>query len=104
VDKWLTAGGLAKIRGLRRRMDERGVAKRMGVSFVQLKRWALENEEIARALEVDGEMADFLVEETVFNKALSGDQKAIEFWMRRMGEKEVRDGLDYVALADLIRK
>jgi len=85
-------------------MDERGVAKRMGVSFVQLKKWAEEFEEIARALEVDGEMADFLVEETVFNKALSGDQKAIEFWMRRVGEKEVRDGLDYVALADLIRK
>ena len=100
-ERWLTAGGLSMIRGLRRRMDEKGVAAAMGVSLARLRRWALENEDIKKALEIDGQMANFLVEDTVFNKALAGDQKAIEFWLKRGGQPE-RQLVDYTSLADLI--
>jgi len=122
VDRWLREDGLAKIAGWRRwGADLKEVAGNMGVSFAQLKRWAAEFEEIGAVLELDGEGEDFLVEGVVLDKALGGDQKAIEFWLRYRGRgkasRQVRGdsggvrgdsvgvgagGVDYVLLADLI--
>ena len=119
VDRWLRKDGLALIAGWRRwGADAREVAQRMGVSFAQLRRWEKEHAEIGQALEVDSEAADFLVEEEVFRQALEGDKKALEIWIKYRNQKtETRnqktegaagqarnnDGVDYVALADLIR-
>jgi len=112
VDRWLRKDGLAKIAGWRRwGADLKEVSGNMGISLAQLKRWAVEFEEIGSVLELDGEGEDFLVEGVVLDKALEGDQKAIEFWLRyrgrgkivqRVAGEKAGDGVDYVLLADLI--
>ncbi|MCL2170018.1 MAG: hypothetical protein FWB74_08360 [Defluviitaleaceae bacterium] len=111
-DRWLKKDGLVMIAGWRRwGADLKEVAKNMGVTMAQLERWADEFDEIRGALEKNGDVEDFLVEETVLQKALDGDQKAIEFWLKYRGrdnlaknqDAKAQDGVDYVMLADLIR-
>jgi hypothetical protein len=91
----------------------------MGISQVALRRWAEAHAEIAKALEIDAEAADFLIEEAVFNKALAGDAKAIEFWLKyrnagsnhgslgslgSFDSSSAQGGVDYVGLASLINE
>jgi len=113
VERWLRADGLALIAGWRRwGADFKEVASRMGVSNIALKRWAEAHEEIARALEIDSQAADFLIEEAVFNKALAGDVKAVEFWLKYRGKTgsrssndgELQSDTDYSRLAELINE
>jgi len=114
IDKWLVPQGLALISGWRRQgegLEE--IARKMGVSASTLRRWREKHEEIAEALRVGREAADFMVEGALFDKALAGDYKAYEFWLKhRMPEKwdksakkgdggEVVTG-GYVKLAELI--
>jgi len=50
--------------------------------------WCAAHEEIALAMQIDAETANFLVEDVLFHKSLSGDAKAYEFWLKhRMPEK-----------------
>jgi hypothetical protein len=83
----------------------------MGVSRAALRRWAEAHEEIAKALEIDAEAADFLVEEAIFSKALAGDTKAIEFWLKYRSaansfasSAEAQTHVDYTNLASLINE
>jgi len=98
LQRWLRRDGLALIAGWRRwGLDIKEVAGKMGVSVARLKRWADEYEEISVALEIDAAAADFLVEEVVFRRAVEGDQKAAEFWMKHRRDRgneelEVRFG------------
>jgi len=109
VERWLRADGLALIAGWRRwGMDVKGVAVKIGISHAMLKRWAAEHEEIAKALEIDSQAADFLIEEAIFKKALAGDVKAVEFWLKYRGmtggnpNLPQDDDVDYSSLASLI--
>jgi len=113
---WIMAQGVALVGGWRRGgMTVDDVAGKIGVGGRTLARWASQSEELAAALAVDREVADFMVEDVLFNKSLAGDHKAYEFWLRhRMPEKwgkniRVADGddggqigLDYVGLAQMI--
>jgi len=111
LDRWLRKDGLALIAGWRRwGASPREVAKKMGVTYAQLCRWADEHGDISAALEIDARAADFLVEEVVFRRAVEGDQKAAEFWLKRRASlKEdaadggAGDGADVLRLAALIR-
>ena len=116
VDKgfWVTAQGLALIGGWRRGGAEAcEIAGRIGVTEAMLGRWADEHEEIGAALRVGREEADFMVEDVLFNRALEGDNKAYEFWLKhRMPGKwgkvaeAAEDGagkaVDYAGLAEMI--
>ncbi|MCL2376285.1 MAG: hypothetical protein FWC76_02700 [Defluviitaleaceae bacterium] len=113
IGRWLVPQGLALISGWRRQGEGLAdVAGKIGVSAAQLKRWAAEHEEIDAALRIDKEAADFMVEGALFDKALAGDHKAYEFWLRhRMPEKwgkaakedeGIRAVADYGRLAELI--
>ena len=83
IDKWLTAQGLALLGGWRRQGDDlKEIAKKIGVSRPVLRQWAAEHAKINEALQVDKEIADFMVEEVLFNKSLAGDPKAYEFWLK----------------------
>jgi hypothetical protein len=110
LDRWLRADGIALIAGWRRRMDVCEVAKKMKVGLAKLMRWAAENEAIGEALCIDGEAVDFMVEEIALKKALDGDLKAVELWLKYWGQKaDVRGqmseerGADYAMLAEMIK-
>ena len=115
ASEWLTREGLALIAGWRRHGETpEQIAERMGVGLKVLERWRGEFEEIGQALQIDRDMADFMVEEALFNKSLGGDAKAYEFWLKhRMPDKwgkavaadergEVAQGADFAQLAELI--
>jgi len=111
LQRWLRPDGLALIAGWRRwGADVKEVARKMGVSWVQLKKWGDVHEEIGQALAIDAEAADFLVEEVVFAKALEGEQKALELWLKHRsallgaGRDGGVKGVDYVSLAELINR
>jgi len=110
LERWLRRDGLALIAGWRRRgADEGDVAVRMGIPWATLKNWAKNHEEIATALAMDGETADFMVEEALFQAAQSGDKKALEMWLKHRentgAAKNSRpnDGANYTTLAAMIR-
>ena len=115
ANEWQTREGLALIAGWRRHGETpEQIAERMGIEVGVLERWRGAYEEIGQALQIDRDMADFMVEEALFHKSLSGDAKAYEFWLKhRMPDKwgkavaadergEVRQGADFAQLADLI--
>jgi hypothetical protein len=111
IERWLRPDGLALIAGWRRwGADLKEVASKMGVTQATLKRWAATNEEIAKAMEIDKQAADFLVEQAIFNKALAGDTKAVEFWLKYRGAYSTTpttgsdDSIDYAGLASLINE
>ena len=115
-EKWLGRGSLALIAGWRRQGESRArIAARMGVSVSTLRRWSLRHEEILRALEIDREMADFMVEAVLFEDAMEGDQKAYMYWLKhRLPGKWGKtaeagadagigvNGPDFVGLAEMI--
>ena len=115
VDKgfWLSAQGLALVGGWRRQGDGEGeIAERIGVCADTLRRWAAVHEEFGAAFRIGREAADFMVEDVLFRRALEGDHKAYEFWLKhRMPERWGKaagewDGggkaADYARLAELI--
>ena len=89
IADWLTREGLALIAGRRRQGDTPAqIAEMMGVSLARLRKLSKEHEEMRLVLQIDKDVADFLVEDVLFNKSLSGDAKAYEFWLKhRMPEK-----------------
>ena len=112
VDKWLSKEGLALIGGWRRQgFGEAEIAVKMGISESTLERWKGGHEEICRALLIDRETANYMVEDVLFSKSLAGDQKAYEFWLKhRMpgkwgkgaGKEDGAAGDGVVRLAELI--
>jgi|GEM_PF-5286291 len=51
---------------------------------------------------INREVADFLVEKALFEKATQGDLKAIEFWLKRGLGVADSPTVDYTTLASLI--
>ncbi|MCL2171274.1 MAG: hypothetical protein FWB71_03895 [Defluviitaleaceae bacterium] len=112
-ENWERADNLARLAGWRRQgLCDGEIAKRMGISRAALLRMAGENEEIAEALRIGRDAADFMVEGKIFEMATEGNLKAIELWLKhRMpqqwgGAKDAADaakiGADIPRLADLI--
>ncbi|MCL2575140.1 MAG: hypothetical protein FWE33_01780 [Defluviitaleaceae bacterium] len=109
LNRWLRRDGLALIAGWRRwGCDYAQVAKKMRVAVNRLKRWEKEHEDIAAALQVDYVAADFMVEEILFDKAIGGELKAVEMWMKKRArgneEEKSEKGVDYMMLAEMISK
>jgi len=113
VESWLTREGLALIAGWRRQGDGiNDIAEKIGIGQEKLLEWRKEHEDIERALTIDRETANFMVEDALFQKSLAGDAKAYEFWLKhrmpeKWGKQSVTEGneggrADYFDLAQMI--
>lgn len=89
---WLTDEGLLLIESWARAgLVEEQIAKNMGVSRTSLSNWKNQYPEILEALKKGKSVVDFEIENALFEKALSGDIRAIIFWLKNRKPKEWRD-------------
>ncbi len=100
-DKWriwfqasgeLTPDGQALILGWARRglIDEQ-IAANMAISLSTLKNWKRKHPSFFNALRIGKDVADYMVENALFKRALEGDTTAMIFWLKNRRPKEYRD-------------
>ena len=75
-DDWLTADGLLLIEGWARSgLTDEQIAENMGINVRTLYRWKNEEERICQSLKKSKEIADFRVENALYESALGGNVK-----------------------------
>jgi len=90
IEFWVSENGVCLLEGWAR--NGKGmyrIARSMGLSTNELHRLMAENEVIGRALSKRKEIVDLEVERALLNKALAGDVRACDYWMKyRKGQRE----------------
>ena len=82
-DDWLTADGLLLIEGWARSgLTDEQIAENMGINVRTLYRWKNEEERICQSLKKSKEIADFRVENALYESALGGNVTAMIFWLK----------------------
>ena len=82
-DEWLTTEGLILICGWARSgLTDEQIAENMGINVRTLYRWKKEEKLICQALKRSKEIADFQVENALYESALGGNVTAMIFWLK----------------------
>lgn len=100
-DKWkrwfqgngeMTPDGQALVLGWARRgLTDEQIARNMEISRSTLKNWKRKYLSFFNALRIGKDVADFMVENALFRKALAGDTTAMIFWLKNRRPTEYRD-------------
>jgi len=70
---------------------EEEIAKRLGVSYSSLNKYKNEHSELFNALKEGKEVADYRVENALYEKALNGDTTAMIFWLKNRRPEQWRE-------------
>lgn len=106
---WLTEDGLTLIQGWARDgLTDEDIANNMRIATATLYEWKKRFPEISEALKENKEIADFRVENALYQKALGGDTTAIIFWLKnrrhtKWRDKPIEGAAENGYLADLIK-
>lgn len=76
------------------------IAKVIGISKTTLYKWQKESELIYKALTTGKDIADALVENALFTKAISGNVLAQIFWLKNRRPDKWRDKVEHEIQAD----
>lgn len=99
--KWLEPSGLTLITGWARSgLTDEQIASNMGITTKTLYEWKKTYSDICEALKKGKEVADFEVENALYQKALMGDTTAIIFWLKNRKPEVWRDKQDINANVD----
>jgi DNA-binding CsgD family transcriptional regulator len=80
---WLSEMGIILLSGwLRSGCGCGEIARNMGISQQKLKKLLDENKELAKLMDLNQETVDFMVEDALLKKALSGDVRACTHWLK----------------------
>ena len=77
--------------------------RRMGASLKEAAAFLrISQRELVKVAEgdVDNELAGYMVEDAVFKKAVAGDLKACEFWLKHWGKKACETKVDMGKVKD----
>ena len=85
-----------------KKIDEMGILRarsmrRMGASLKEVAAFLrISQRELVKVAEgdVDNELAGYMMEDAVFKKAVAGDLKACEFWLKHWGKKGCEGAVD----------
>jgi hypothetical protein len=89
---WLTPEGLLKLEGWARDgLTDEQIAYNMGIGTSTLYEWKNSHPEILEPLKKGKEVVDRMVENALFNKAMSGDTTAIIFWLKNRKPDKWKD-------------
>ena len=89
---WITEYGLTLIQGWAREgLTDADIAKNIGINKGTMCEWKNRFPEFAEALKITRDYADFLVENALFKKAISGDTTAMIFWLKNRKPRQWRD-------------
>lgn len=90
---WLSNYGIKIIYSMRLRgFTLREISRKIGITIKEIKNLASENEEFMKAISIDPETADMLVEYALFEKAISGNVSGAINWLR-VKRKDVWKGV-----------
>ncbi|MDR3348813.1 MAG: DNA-packaging protein [Acidaminococcales bacterium] len=89
---WLTAEGLALLRGWARDgLADKDIAGNMGISRSTLSEWKKHCSDISDALKQGKDVADRQIENALYQKAAGGDTAAMIFWLKNRKPDKWRD-------------
>lgn len=90
--RWLEPDGLLLLEGWARDgLTDEQLAHNMGITAKTLYVWKNEHSAIREALKKGKEVADYEVENALYQKALAGDITAIIFWLKNRRPGKWRD-------------
>ena len=90
--EWLTEEKLTLLEGWKRNgLTDEQIAHNMGINVRTLWRWKAEHNQIQQALKIGKEVANFIVENTLFQKAISGNTTAMIFWLKNNWRDKYND-------------
>lgn len=90
--KWLEADNLTLLQGWKRNgLTDEQIAHNMGISPNTLAHWKMDHPQIRQALKVGREVANFIVERELFQKAVSGNTTAMIFWLKNNWRDKYND-------------
>ena len=90
--EWLTKEKLTLLEGWKRNgLTDEQIAHNMGINVRTLWRWKAEHNQIQQALKVGREVANFIVENKLFQKAISGNTTAMIFWLKNNWRDKYND-------------
>lgn len=94
-EEWLTAESLLRIQGWARDgLTDSDIAKNIGVARATLQQWKKSHADIANVLKVNKDIADRRIENALYEKALSGDTRAMIFWLKNRNPEAWQDKKD----------
>lgn len=89
---WITEEGLTLLTGWAKDgLTDEQIADNMGISAKTLYEWKNRYSKICESLKNGKEVADYMVENALFKKALSGDTTAMIFWLKNRRPDKWRD-------------
>lgn len=92
ASEWLTKENLVRIQGWARDgLTDAQIMHNMGIGHTTFYRWKSEHKEIRDALKNGKEVVDYLVENALLKRALSGDTTACIYWLKNRKPNEWRD-------------
>lgn len=90
--KWLEDDNLVLLQGWKRNgLTDEQIAHNMGISPNTLAHWKMDHPQIRHALKVGREVANFIVENKLFQKAISGNTTAMIFWLKNNWRDKYND-------------
>lgn len=90
--KWLEDDNLTLLQGWKRNgLTDEQIAHNMGISPNTLAHWKQQHTQIRQALKVGREVANFIVERELFQKAISGNTTAMIFWLKNNWRDKYND-------------
>ena len=90
--KWLEDDNLVLLQGWKRNgLTDEQIAHNMGISVYTLSRWKSQHPQIGQALKVGREVANFIVERKLFQKAIDGNTTAMIFWLKNNWRDKYND-------------
>ena len=93
--KWLEDANLIMLEGWARDgLTDEQIAGKIGIHVATLYAWKNKHNKIDKALKKGKEVVDYLVEQALLKKALSGDTGAICFWLKNRRPDKWRDKQD----------
>lgn len=90
--KWLEDDNLVLLQGWKRNgLTDEQIAHNMGISVFTLNTWKRKYKQIRQALKVSREVANFVVENKLFQKAIDGNTTAMIFWLKNNWRDKYND-------------
>lgn len=91
-EEWLEAENLILLEGWARDgLTNEQIAENMGIALSTLHDWRKNHSDISDALKAGKEVADYQVENALFNNALNGNTTAQIFWLKNRRPDKWRD-------------
>jgi len=90
--KWLEPENLVLLHGWKMQgLTDEQIADKIGIAHRTFERWKAEHGQIRQAIKGGKEVANFVIENELYNKAKSGNVTAMIFWLKNNYREKYAD-------------